>query len=79
MLGIAHSQPLEAIYLYIVQMMDSFFNLFCALRDSKQRKLTRIVSDRNNHPIEEASTPFDNVKMTEGNGVKTTGIDGDHA
>jgi hypothetical protein len=36
MLSVSHSQALKAINLYILQMMDGFVDLFCALRDSEE-------------------------------------------
>ncbi len=59
-------------------MLSRLLNLRHSLVNRKQRRFGRISHDDNNQPTKQPTAPLDDIKMPQGNGIKTTRINRYH-
>ena len=76
--GVGHGQPLKAINLYISQLVGCLTNLSHAVLNGKERSLIGVAKHGHDHPIEEVTASLDDIEVTKGDGVKASGINGNH-
>lgn len=70
---------MKAIDLDIGEVVRGLTNLLDPLRNGKQRRFGGVGHDDHNYLIKELAPPLNDIQVPEGNRVKATGIDGNHA
>ena len=76
--GAVHGESIETDHLNTLEMDRRRADLPDPLFDTEGRFFTRIAQNGNDHVTEKGRSPFDQVHMTIGEGVKAAGIERPH-
>lgn len=75
-LDVIHEQAGEGVDLDVGKVLDGAGGEILALHHTEHRRFAFIDGDGNDDPIEKAGRTLDNIQVTVGDRIKTTGVNG---